>query len=516
MEILDSRIQRIAKEIQECGATEWTVAKIIKTLSEDETLGEKKLREKALEQLKILDEEAAFVYEKFSKMKVYTSNEKIVNFNRGNIVESLLKETAVPKSVAEKITEEVENQIKDSKVEIITPSLIRELVNAKLIVYGFENVRNDYTRVGSPIFDVKKIIQKKPLKGEEAREYHLISIIPKTSKKMHYNSTIFIEDIEGFSSRAFAYSTIAEKKETIEKTIAESFAKAERSEEFFTTKPSIYGLTFACAEFVGSEQKAKKCAEIIKAFSSVQKEKSVISLELYSPKSLKNMAGKKINASKISNHLISEKNSVICVDSEYCLKLINSAGKNFEIINCSHDEEHPLANGLFSPTRGISLFINLNLEKLVQQKDEEKFFKKLEEACTEINLLAELKKKLLEEREYLKEFNVSEFKNGLGVTNFSGVAKKIGAEKPSEFMSKLQKELTKNLEGFLFFPLFGEKAKKRFSEEVSYTVESQDVMPLEECLEKKKCCFSSYATNQKELSELINGKVKKINFVGKK
>ena len=112
--------------------------------------------------LKELDPSSAAIYERFSKMKVYLSSEKIAPFNRGHIITSLLKETNVSRTAAEKITIEVENQIKDTKINFLTPSIIRELVNAKLISYGLENVRNNYARMGEAVKDVEKKIQEKP------------------------------------------------------------------------------------------------------------------------------------------------------------------------------------------------------------------------------------------------------------------------------------------------------------------------------------------------------------------
>ncbi|MCX5715565.1 MAG: hypothetical protein NTV07_01635 [Candidatus Omnitrophica bacterium] len=125
MELIEEKVQLIAKEILEAGANQWTITKIIKSLTEMNTASDKKLREKALELLKELDPNAAIIYERFSKMKVYTSKETISGFNRGNIITSLLKETSISRSVAEKITVEVENQIKDANISFLTPSLIR-------------------------------------------------------------------------------------------------------------------------------------------------------------------------------------------------------------------------------------------------------------------------------------------------------------------------------------------------------------------------------------------------------
>ena len=133
MELVEEKIQIIAKEIGEANASTWTITKIIKQLSEMKTGNEKKLREKTLELLSELDPTAAVIYQRFNSMKVYTSKETANNFNRGNIITSLLKETNISRSVAEKITQEVEEQIKDAKINFLTTGLIRELVNSKLI-----------------------------------------------------------------------------------------------------------------------------------------------------------------------------------------------------------------------------------------------------------------------------------------------------------------------------------------------------------------------------------------------
>lgn len=126
MEIIEEKIQSIAREIEEAGATQWNITRIVKTLMEMNTTNEKKLREKTLELLKELDPNSAAIYERFSKMKVYLTSEKIAPFNRGHIITSLLKETNISRTAAEKITIEVENQIKDAKINFLTPSIIRE------------------------------------------------------------------------------------------------------------------------------------------------------------------------------------------------------------------------------------------------------------------------------------------------------------------------------------------------------------------------------------------------------
>ena len=81
MEVIEEKIQIIAKEIQEANASTWTITKIVKELSNLNSNNETNLRNKALELLKKLDPDAWQIYNAFSKMKVYTSKETIENFN---------------------------------------------------------------------------------------------------------------------------------------------------------------------------------------------------------------------------------------------------------------------------------------------------------------------------------------------------------------------------------------------------------------------------------------------------
>jgi len=178
MELIQEKIQIIAKEIEEANASTWTITKIIKELTEMETKKETKLRKRALELLKKLDPNAGKIYETFSKLKVHTSKETLENFNRGHILTSLLKETNISRSVAEKITLEVENEIKDSKIEFLTTALIREMVNTKLVTYGLEKIREHYARIGEPIYEGKEKDSFRTLCGNANKRIQLIVKYP--------------------------------------------------------------------------------------------------------------------------------------------------------------------------------------------------------------------------------------------------------------------------------------------------------------------------------------------------
>ncbi|PIP16041.1 MAG: hypothetical protein COX46_04455, partial [bacterium (Candidatus Ratteibacteria) CG23_combo_of_CG06-09_8_20_14_all_48_7] len=89
---------------------------------------------------------------------VRTSAEDIVSWNREKIVEALCRETGLHQNIAEIIALEVEDDIIASKINTLTAPLIREMVNAKLVEYGFEDERRRHTRLGMPHYDVRQVI----------------------------------------------------------------------------------------------------------------------------------------------------------------------------------------------------------------------------------------------------------------------------------------------------------------------------------------------------------------------
>jgi ribonucleoside-triphosphate reductase len=70
-----------------------------------------------------------------------------------------MREAGVPRATAEQVSVEVEEQIINSRVKKLTSSLIRELVDAKLIEHGLENARRRHARLGVPLYDAEQIIQ---------------------------------------------------------------------------------------------------------------------------------------------------------------------------------------------------------------------------------------------------------------------------------------------------------------------------------------------------------------------
>ncbi|MBI4650863.1 anaerobic ribonucleoside-triphosphate reductase [Candidatus Desantisbacteria bacterium] len=89
---------------------------------------------------------------------VRRSEDDIVGWDKHKIISALIHETGLSSNIAQFISHEVEEQIIYSKIRTITAPLIREMVNAKLIEYGFEKERNLHSRLGVPLFDAERII----------------------------------------------------------------------------------------------------------------------------------------------------------------------------------------------------------------------------------------------------------------------------------------------------------------------------------------------------------------------
>jgi ribonucleoside-triphosphate reductase len=89
---------------------------------------------------------------------VRTSGDTIIQWDRDRITAALRREAGVAEDKAAKIAREVEETIIQSKVKRLTSSLIRELVDSKLVEHGLEEARKKHARLGLPLYDVEKIL----------------------------------------------------------------------------------------------------------------------------------------------------------------------------------------------------------------------------------------------------------------------------------------------------------------------------------------------------------------------
>jgi ribonucleoside-triphosphate reductase (formate) len=89
---------------------------------------------------------------------VQTSDDQVVTWDRGRIVDALIRETSIDRATADAISLEVERVIAAARIRKLTAALVRELVDAKLVEYGLESARRKHMRLGVPLYDVERLI----------------------------------------------------------------------------------------------------------------------------------------------------------------------------------------------------------------------------------------------------------------------------------------------------------------------------------------------------------------------
>jgi ribonucleoside-triphosphate reductase (formate) len=170
--------------------------------------------------LKKINPEVAEQYVYRSNMKVRTSYGSLDYFQSARIVESLVKETHVDKAFAQSVAKEVEKELGRMRLNYVTAPLIREIVNVKLLEHGMESVRARYTRLGMPVYDVKRLLEEgsqdiaqyspeavhKVMSDQIAREYALINVLPVDLADAHMSGQIHIHDLNHFPLRPTTFS----------------------------------------------------------------------------------------------------------------------------------------------------------------------------------------------------------------------------------------------------------------------------------------------------------------------
>ncbi|MFQ6051612.1 MAG: anaerobic ribonucleoside-triphosphate reductase [Candidatus Hydrothermarchaeota archaeon] len=210
---------RITEECIESGIPFWTAAEVALDVSGRiyDGISTKEIRAMTTELLYKKDPEAARRYERYHKMRVRTTRNIIEGFDRRKIVLSLISETGMSQEMAEKIAKEVEEELRRLKLEFLSAPLIREVVNAKLLEYGLEKERADYTRLGLPVYDVTKLIELgskentnlqhnaetiHKLAGDSVFEqYCLLKILPRDIADAHMRGLIHIHNLNYWAVR---------------------------------------------------------------------------------------------------------------------------------------------------------------------------------------------------------------------------------------------------------------------------------------------------------------------------
>ncbi len=102
------------------------------------------------------------------ELLVKQSSRDLTRFEPSQIADALIHEAGLSRQVADQISNEVKDQIQRLGMRSISPSLIRELVDSKLLEYGLVDARRAQARLGLSLYDVDGIIQALPRSHTES------------------------------------------------------------------------------------------------------------------------------------------------------------------------------------------------------------------------------------------------------------------------------------------------------------------------------------------------------------
>jgi ribonucleoside-triphosphate reductase len=141
------------------------------------------------------------------------SDESAARLDPHRMIDALVREANLNAEVAAKISLEIKQIIAHSGIRALSASLIRELIDAKLIEYGLETAHRAHARLGIPLYDVERIIRQggrdlgahaygpegTSLTLAEAikREYAMIAVFSEEVTDAHLTGDI---DVQGMST----------------------------------------------------------------------------------------------------------------------------------------------------------------------------------------------------------------------------------------------------------------------------------------------------------------------------
>jgi len=497
-------IQKLILECQESGASKWEVMKVLKEL-ENFPGTEKQLRKKAAETLEKLNPDAAKTFRSFEKLKVFTSKEKREAFDRGNIIKSLLKETSISRGVAEKIGSEVEDEIKDLKIEYLNTHLIREMVNVKLLGYGHEPVHSQYARLGMPVFEIEKKLEENSNNNPEIfREYNWLKVINKKAREMHFDSLIHIYAPEDFSTKIFCFSDFLDG--TKEELVVNAFAIDQQSTIPLT--PRAMNFSLSNSKSLKSKKKIEEEIKAIDLIFSLTK-KRTIELALFNDFEWQGFSGHKKKANQIANTFLSEKTNsfdpIIAIDTKYKLKLLD--GKNIKGITLGNNSKERTTHFDFGVitgnTNGLLQLTGINLEKtfITSAENENMFYENLEKISKIIEELVEEKKELLKKRKYIDTNLLDEVSTGVNLTGLFNVSSQLKENNPNKAAENIISFFQKKK--FITMQMNEKDSLEKFG--ISEDFEKTQEMLLQvNTRQRKSYGFKYKVSSIKEAEELLN------------
>ncbi len=215
-------LEKIIASCINAGASLKTATKIASEVSKQSYDGmpTAEIKKIVYRSLRKIDSQVAENYKYRIQLKVRTSETTLAAFKPEKIIKSLVKETNLDRSLAEKIARAVEKELSRMKLNYVTAPLIREIVNVKLLEHGLENARARYTRLGMPVYDVKKLIERrvsnstpynpeiihKLMADQISKEYTLLNVLPVELADAHMGGQIHVHDLHYFPTRIYSFS----------------------------------------------------------------------------------------------------------------------------------------------------------------------------------------------------------------------------------------------------------------------------------------------------------------------
>jgi len=146
-----------------------------------------------------------------AELFVRRSDEDVARFDPQRITDALVRETKLAPEVAHQIALEVKEQIWRSGIQALTSSLIRGLVDAKLVEYGLTAAHRAHARLGVPLYDADQVIQSASREAAAAphgpegtsltlaeaikREYAMLAVFSDTVANAHLAGDLHLENL---------------------------------------------------------------------------------------------------------------------------------------------------------------------------------------------------------------------------------------------------------------------------------------------------------------------------------
>lgn len=213
------KTEKAYKSIINAGANDETAKQILTKIEPEiyQYMNTTEIKKIIHEELENTDPEAANKYLAKNILKVRTTNNTIQSFDLNKIANSLVDETGLSQETAFTIAQEIWRELKQLNPKYLTTTIIRDLINSKLIEEGLETYKNKYTRLGMPVNEIEQLIangdrsnanmQQNPetihkyVADASMKQYALNHLLPPELADAHRSGAIHIHDLDYFAAR---------------------------------------------------------------------------------------------------------------------------------------------------------------------------------------------------------------------------------------------------------------------------------------------------------------------------